>query len=406
MSAHSLQVGWIVLERGGVRPEGEELRKGGGRARLKAMKNTTERKRRVGVVTGGGDCPGLNAAIRAVVLGALNRGWEVMGIERGFEGLLATEGLAPMTRERVRGIIQMGGTILGTTNRGNPFHLQRERDGKVEFVDVSEEVVAQVHRLGLDGLVVIGGDGTLTIASQLARQGVPVIGVPKTIDNDLMATEVTFGFHTALVTATEAIDKLHATAESHERVMIVEVMGRYSGWIGLYAGVAGGADVILLPEIPYRQDAIVQKLRERWERKRRFAIIVAAEGAMPVGGGPTFKAKEEGREPRLGGIAEQLAVDLQEATGYETRSLVLGHLQRGGPPSPTDRILATRFGAAAVRAIEQGERNVMVAIQANRIITVPLDDAIIHRKQVPLDSDVILSAREIGIAFGDEDPSR
>jgi len=369
------------------------------------MANTEERKRRVGVVTGGGDCPGLNAAIRAVVLGAINRGWEMVGIERGFEGLLAPEGAAPMTRERVRGIIQTGGTILGTTNRGNPFHLPRERDGKIEFVDVSDEVVAQVHRLGLEGLVVIGGDGTLTIASQLARQGVPIIGVPKTIDNDLMATEVTFGFHTALVTATEAIDKLHATAESHERVMIVEVMGRYSGWIGLYAGVAGGADVILLPEIPYQQEAIVQKLRERWERKRRFAIIVVAEGAMPVGGGPTFKAKEEGREPRLGGIAEQLAEDLQEATGYETRSLVLGHLQRGGPPSPTDRILATRFGAAAVRAIEQGERNVMVAIQANRIVTVPLEEAIIHRKQVPLDSDVILSAREMGIAFGDE-PSR
>jgi phosphofructokinase-like protein len=388
------------MRAGGVQREG--LRKREWRARLTSMANTIERRKRVGVVTGGGDCPGLNAAIRAVVLGGLNRGWEVIGIERGFEGLLAIDGAAPMTRERVRGIIHTGGTILGTTNRGNPFHLRRERDGKVEFVDVSAEVVAQVERRGIDGLVVIGGDGTLTIANQLARQGVPVIGVPKTIDNDLMVTEVTFGFHTALVTATEAIDKLHATAESHERIMIVEVMGRNSGWIGLYAGLAGGADVILLPEIPYRQEAIVRKIRQRWEQKRRFAIIVVAEGAMALGGSPTFKAKEEGREPRLGGVAEQLAEDLQEETGLETRSLVLGHLQRGGPPTPTDRILATRFGAAAVRAIEAGERNVMVAIQANRIITVPLEDAIVHRKQVPLDSDVILSARETGVSFGDD----
>ncbi|NBO64390.1 MAG: ATP-dependent 6-phosphofructokinase [Acidobacteria bacterium] len=242
----------------------------------------------------------------------------------------------------------------------------------------------------------------LTIASQLAALGVPVIGVPKTIDNDLMATEVTFGFHTALVTATDAIDKIHATAESHERVMLVEVMGRYSGWIALYSGLAGGADVILLPEIPYRLESIAWKIADRWRRRRNFAIVVVSEGALPVGGDRVYKAREAGREPRLGGIAEQLAAELEAATGRETRSLVLGHLQRGGQPTPTDRILATRFGAAAVRAIEVGARNVMVAIQSNRIVTVPLAEAIVNRKLVPTDSDVILSAREIGVSFGDE----
>ena len=368
---------------------------------LEYMKTETT-KRRIGVVTGGGDCPGLNAVIRAVVLGALNRGWEVYGIERGFEGLLAQDGVKPLDRSSVRGIIQTGGTILGTTNRGNPFNLKREENGKTVFVDVSRQVVDQVHALGLDSLVVIGGDGTLTIADQLAGMGVPVIGVPKTIDNDLMATEVTFGFHTALVTATDAIDKIHATAESHERVMLVEVMGRYSGWIALYAGLAGGADVILLPEIPYQFEAIIRKINDRWRRRRNFAIVVVSEGAMPVGGDRVYKSRVAGREPRLGGIAEQLAGEIETATGHETRALVLGHLQRGGPPTPTDRILATRFGAAAVRAIERGEQNVMVAIQSNRIVSVPLLEAIVNRKQVPLDSDVILTAREMGVCFGDE----
>ncbi|MEY4166603.1 MAG: 6-phosphofructokinase [Blastocatellia bacterium] len=363
---------------------------------------TETSSRRIGVVTGGGDCPGLNAVIRAVVLGAVNRGWEVWGIERGFEGLLAGDGVKQLDRGSVRGIIHTGGTILGTSNRGNPFRLRREEGGREVFIDASRQVVDQFHALGLEALVVIGGDGTLTIANQLAGLGVPVIGVPKTIDNDLMATEVTFGFHTALVTATDAIDKIHATAESHERVMLVEVMGRYSGWIALYAGLAGGADVILLPEIPYRIESIVRKIGDRWRRRRNFAIVVVSEGALPLGGERVYKARETGREPRLGGIADQLAAELEAATGRETRSLVLGHLQRGGQPTPTDRILATRFGAAAVRAIEHGERNVMVAIQSNRIVTVPLIEAIVNRKQVPTDSDVILSARETGVSFGDE----
>jgi 6-phosphofructokinase 1 len=358
--------------------------------------------RKIGVVTGGGDCPGLNAVIRAVVLSGLNRDWEVYGIERGFEGLLRRDHIHPLETHDVRGIIHTGGTILGTTNRGNPFELSVVENGETKHIDVSDKVVNEFHKLGLESLVVIGGDGTLTIAADLAEKGVPIIGVPKTIDNDLMGTEMSFGFSTAVTTATDAIDKLHATASSHERVMIVEVMGRYAGWIALYSGIAGGADVILLPEIPYRLESIGRKLHDRWRRKRNFAIVVAAEGARPVGGEMIFKAHEEGREPRLGGIAEHLAEDLSRLTGYETRSLVLGHLQRGGQPTPADRLLATRFGAAAVRAIECGKMNVMVAYQASTIVTVPLAEAIRKRRLVPLDYDAIQSARDLGMSFGDE----
>jgi ATP-dependent phosphofructokinase / diphosphate-dependent phosphofructokinase len=357
---------------------------------------------RIGVVTGGGDCPGLNAVIRAVVIGAINRGWEVYGIERGFEGVLHPDRVHLLNRQDVRGIIHTGGTILGTSNRGNPFKLQTNMHGEVKTVDVSDQIVEAVHRLELQALVVIGGDGTLKIAHHLANKGIPIIGVPKTIDNDLTATDVTFGFYTAVATATDAIDKLHATAESHERVMIVEVMGHYAGWIALYSGVAGGADVILIPEIPFHLDSIANKLHERWNRKRNFAIVVAAEGARPVGGEMIFKAREEGREPRLGGIADRLAADLYRASGYETRSLVLGHLQRGGQPSPADRLLATRFGAAAIRAIAYGERNVMVAYQSSTIVTVPLERVISQVKYVPPDHDLIRSARDLGISFGDE----
>jgi ATP-dependent phosphofructokinase / diphosphate-dependent phosphofructokinase len=361
----------------------------------------TESKK-IAIVTGGGDCPGLNAVIRAVVLGAINRGWKVFGIERGIEGLLHADRVQQLDAQAVRGIIHTGGTILGTSNRGNPFRLEINGNGEPKIADVSDKVVDSFHRLGFEALIVIGGDGTLKIASGLARKGIPIIGVPKTIDNDLMATEISFGFSTAVTTATDAIDKLHATAESHERVMIVEVMGHYAGWIALYSGVAGGGDVILLPEIPYRIEVIADKLHDRWRRKRNFAIVVAAEGARPIGGEMIFKAQEEGREPRLGGIAERLAIDLYRASGYETRSLVLGHLQRGGQPTPADRLLATRFGAAAIRAIAHGERNVMMAFQSSTIVSVPLDRAISEMKCVPLDHDLIQSARDLGISFGDE----
>jgi 6-phosphofructokinase 1 len=370
-----------------------------------ASKHKAKKKskpKRIAVVTGGGDCPGLNAVIRAVVVGGVNRGWEVFGIERGFEGLLYEDRVHPLNLLDVRGIIYRGGTILGTSNRGNPFELKVEKKGKVKAIDISGKVVKQFHRLKLDALIVIGGDGTLKIASRLAEKGINIIGVPKTIDNDLAATELTFGFSTALATATDAIDKLHATAESHERVMVVEVMGRYAGWIALYAGVAGGADVILLPEIPFNFEVVAHKIADRWRHRRNFAIVVAAEGARPIGGEMIFKAREEGREPRLGGIAEAVAQELFRRTGHETRSLVLGHLQRGGQPTAPDRLLATRFGAAAVRAVEQGERNCMVALQSSRIVTVPLERAIGEMKSVPLDSDIILTARELGVSFGDE----
>src|SRR6266508_1023757 len=280
--------------------------------------------KKIGLVTGGGDCPGLNAVIRAVVISAINRGWEVYGIEHGFEGLLYRNRVHLLNTHDVRGIIHTGGTILGTTNRGNPFKLKVTEDGETRFIDISDKVVEQFHSHELESLIVIGGDGTLSIASDLAKKGIPVIGVPKTIDNDLMATEMTFGFSTAVATATDAIDKLHATAASHERVMIVEVMGRYAGWIALYSGVAGGSDVILIPEIPYPLEPIGRKLHDRWRRKRNSAIIVAAEGAAPVGGEMIFKASEDGREPRLGGIAERLADDHRQAAGDQIR--------RGGSP--------------------------------------------------------------------------
>jgi 6-phosphofructokinase 1 len=356
--------------------------------------------KRIGVVTGGGDCPGLNAVIRAVVISGVNHGWELYGIERGFEGLLDQHRISLLELSDVRGIIHTGGTILGTTNRGNPFQPRVKRDGGRRVIDLSDEVVKRFRRLKLDALIVIGGDGTLRIASQLAHKGIPIIGVPKTIDNDLAATELTFGFNTAVTTATDAIDKLHATAESHERIMVVEVMGRNAGWIALYSGVAGGADVILLPEIPFNFEAIIRKVEDRWRRRRNFAIVVAAEGAWPEGGEVFVKAREEGREPRLGGIAEFVADELHRLTRHETRSLVLGHLQRGGMPTTSDRLLATRFGAAAIRAIEQGERNVMVAYRSARIVTVPLERAISEIKNVPLDSDIIQAARELGISLG------
>jgi 6-phosphofructokinase 1 len=369
-------------------------------AHKKVAKEKTKHNR-IALVTGGGDCPGLNAVIRAVVKGALNHGWEVYGIERGFEGLLHKDRVRQLDAGDVRGIAHLGGTILGTTNRGNPFEFTVKKEGQETVVDLSQQIADRFFDLGFDALVTIGGDGTLKIAQQLAALGLPIIGVPKTIDNDLAATEVSFGFNTAVTTATEAIDKLHATAKSHERVFVVELMGHYSGWIALYAGIAGGADVILIPEIPFDLKAVARKIQERWRRQRRFAIVVAAEGAKPTGGEHFMTLRETGHE-RLGGVAEFVAKEIHRLTNRETRSLVLGHLQRGGQPTTTDRLLATRFGAAAVRAIERGEQNVMVALQSSKIITVPLEQAIKETKFVPLDSDIVLSARDLGISFGDD----
>ena len=310
--------------------------------------------RRIAVNTGGGDAPGLNAVIRSVVLAANRLGWEVYGIEDGYDGLFRLEGIVRLDRKTVRGITHLGGTILGTTNRGNPLRWPVERgDGEVELVDRSQDVVDRLHEYDIDALVAIGGDGSLAIAHELAHKGLNVVGVPKTIDNDLAATTLTFGFMTAVETATDAIDKLHSTAEAHERVMVVELMGRHAGWIALYAGLSGTADVILLPEIPYDLETVCDKVQGRYDEGRQFAIVVVSEGAYPRGGAPLFKQKGNGQR-RLGGVAQVLAEQIQEHTGRETRELVLGHLQRGGAPNAYDRLLALRFGAAAVKLVADG----------------------------------------------------
>jgi len=367
--------------------------------------------KRIAVNTGGGDAPGLNAVIRAVVLSALGRGWEVVGIRKGYEGLIDTDQLIPLTRDSVRGITNLGGTILGTTNRGNPYRRDIVHpDGTTETIDLSARIVENFHKQNLDGLIAIGGDGSLTIAHHFAQQGIPVIGVPKTIDNDLSSTVVTFGFDTAVTVATEALDRLHSTAEAHDRVMVVEVMGRTAGWIALHSGLASTADVILLPEIPFDMASVYEKIRQREADGRHFSIVVVAEGARPkdgdfvtVEGNPSSISSAEGsfvQEMRLGGIGERVAREIERETGKETRCVVLGHLQRGGCPTTFDRLLALRFGAAAVRLMESGQHDVMVALDPPEILAVPLEEAI-RRRHVPLDCDTVATARDLGICLGD-----
>lgn len=359
--------------------------------------------KRIAINTGGGDAPGLNAVIRAATLSALGRGWEILGIRRGYEGLLYNDKILELDRRAVRGIAHTGGTLLGTTNKGNPFSYPTpQSDGSVVAVDRSDEIVRRFRELEIDALIAIGGDGSMRIAHRLVEKGLPIVGVPKTIDNDLDGTVVTFGFDTAVSVATDAIDRLHSTAEAHQRVMVVELMGRYAGWIALHAGIAGGADVILMPEIPFSYDAICRKIAEREAMERHFTIVVAAEGAAPAGGERVIRSAEEiGREARLGGIAEQVAAEIAHRTGKETRSLVLGHLQRGGSPTTRDRLLAERFGAAAVRTIEKGIFDVMVALDPPDVRTVPIADAVRRMKTVPLDSDTVLTARDMGLCLGD-----
>jgi len=355
------------------------------------------------VNTGGGDAPGLNAVIRAVTLSGLRRNWKVTGIRRGYHGLLADDkdGLVDLTRERVRGIAHLGGTILGTVNKGHPFEFLVQRDGKTVTTDISDEIVRRFHELRADALIAIGGDGGLRIASRFGKKGMPVVGVPKTIDNDLSCTQATFGFDTAVTVATEAIDRLHTTAESHERIMVVEVMGRYAGWIAMHAGVAGNAHVILMPEIPYDIDKVVDHIKARYGFGRRYCIVVVAEGAKPKDGDISTIGTELGREVRLGGIAEKIGNYLGVRTGFEVRSLVLGHIQRGGSPTHRDRLLALRFGAAAVRMVEQGKFGHVVAYHPPHMVPVLIEDAIRVMKTVPLDSDTVQTARDLGICLGD-----
>ena len=366
----------------------------------------TRKPFRLALLTGGGDCPGLNAVIRAAARSAFALGWEVFGIEDGFEGLLTKRAHQLHPRD-VRGILHLGGTILGTSNRVNPFRTERRADARARSGDSdrSTEVVRNFKAMGFGALIAIGGDGTLGIALRLSAKGIPVVGVPKTIDNDIEHTSVTFGFDTAVSTATDAIDKLHPTTEAHGRVMVVELMGRNAGFIALNSGVAGGADVILIPEIPFDLDLVCDKIREREKGHRGgyFSIVVVAEGARSKGGKVHLRATDQGEAPRLGGIGQFVAEEIGKRTGKETRSLVLGHLQRGGPPTTFDRLLGTRFGAAAVRAVEDGAFETMVALKPPTIVRVPLKEAVGggKTKRVPLDSDVMKSARGLGISFGD-----
>ena len=355
---------------------------------------------RIAISTGGGDAPGLNAVIRGAVLAAAHRGWECVGIRRGFGSLLGDDDVMPLGPREVRGITHLGGTILGTTNRGDPFRWRViGPDGTWTEHDRSDELIASFKGHRLDALITIGGDGSLGIAMKLHAKGIPLVGVPKTIDNDVGGTVATFGFDTAVATATDAIDRLHSTAESHERAMVVEVMGRHAGFIALHAGLAGSADVILIPEIPFDIEKVCDKVRRRDAEGRRFSIIVAAEGAVPKGGSVVFKDADA---KRLGGIAEMVAREIEARTGKETRSLVLGHLQRGGSPTTFDRLLGLRFGAAAVRLIAEERWGCMVALQPpHHIAAIPIAQALAMPKRVQLDSDAVTTARDLGVSFGD-----
>jgi 6-phosphofructokinase 1 len=359
--------------------------------------------KRIGVLTGGGDAPGLNAVIRAVVKTAnLQYACEVLGIRDGYDGFLNEGGIIPLGVNEVRGILPRGGTILGAANRGNPYARKVIRDGQEVTIDVSHEIVNGIHNLGLDALIVIGGDGTLRIAHELYQKGLPIIGVPKTIDNDIGGTEVTFGFDTALNIATEAIDRLHTTAESHHRVMVLELMGRDAGFITLQAGVSGGADVILIPEIPFKFESVLAKVRERIGRGSLFSILAVSEGAKPLGGEQVFsRSGDEVYVPRLGGIGQRVGEYLEDK-GIETRVTVLGHIQRGGTPTAFDRWLATRYGAASVRLAAAGGFDRMVALVKSHIVDIPLEEALAIPKRVDPQGDAVITARNLGISFGDE----
>ncbi len=356
--------------------------------------------KKIGVLTGGGDAPGLNAVIRAVVKSACNSGIEVIGLEDSFDGLLDPSRSRPLTPRDVTGILRLGGTILGTTNHGNPFEYPVDTpEGKVDY---SDRVVSTFEQMGLDALVVIGGDGSLGIAHRFYLKGIPVVGVPKTIDNDIVGTTSCFGFDTAVSFAADAIDRLHTTAEAHKRIMVVEVMGRYAGWIALHAGIAGGADVILIPEIQYDLAKVAERIKMRDSFGAKFSIVVVAEGATRVGGQHTLvQAASAGRVERLGGVGILVAEQLEEMTGKEARCVVLGHLQRGGSPTAFDRTLATRFGGKAVELLQRGVFGRMVANNPPDIVHIPLADVVGRTKTVPLDYDLLHTARAIGVSFGD-----
>src|SRR5699024_2122626 len=357
---------------------------------------------KIAINTGGGDAPGLNAAIRAATLAALNRGWEVYGIQNGYGSIYTNEPFVKLDAEAVRGITLQGGTILGTANRGNPFQMPYKKDdGSWDTKDVSDQLIEIFDEHGIDALIAIGGDGSMNIASRLIRKGVNVVGVPKTIDNDIYGCDVTLGFDTAVGIATEAIDRITTTAESHHRLMGVEVMGRYAGWIALYSGIAASADVVLIPEIPFSYDSIVEKIKEREANGRHYTMIVVAEGATEKDGEIVTKGKEVGQEVQLGGIADRAVNELSERTGKESRAVVLGHLQRGGSPSTHDRLISLRFGAAAIRCVQERDYNKLVVLQDNKLTRIPITSIEGKMKSVSLESDTVQTARDIGICLGD-----
>lgn len=358
--------------------------------------------KKIGVLTGGGDCPGLNAVIRAVTKSAICQyGMEVVGLINGFSGIINKQYIN-LTEKEVSGILPRGGTILGTTNRDNPFAYAVQENGETVYKDVSDQVMENIKELGIDALAIIGGDGSLAIANDFRKKGLNVVGIPKTIDNDLSATDLTFGFDTALTTACEAIDKLHTTAESHHRVMVLEVMGRYAGWIALQAGLSGGADVILIPEKPFSIDKVCEKIRERANKGKKFSIVVVAEGAIAEGGEMVVQRIVKGAPDtvRLGGIGEQVARSIEQCIEMETRVTVLGHLQRGGSPTPYDRILGTRFGVKAVELLANGEFGQMVALKGTNIESVPLEEAVRQLKRVDPNGELVKAAEGVGISFG------
>lgn len=357
---------------------------------------------RIGILTGGGDAPGLNAVIRAAVLTAQNHyAWDVVGILQGFDGLSAGSPTVPLGAKEVRDLLSRGGTILGAANRGSPFaHPVQRSDGRIEYEDVSHIAISRMQEMGLHALIVAGGDGTMAIAHRLAQLGARVVGVPKTIDNDLGSTDTTFGFDTAINTATEALDKLQTTAESHHRVMVLEVMGRDAGWIALHTGVAGGADAILIPEIPFNIEVICQKIQQIKQSGRHHSLVVVAEGAVPINGRKQYQSKGEGRAGvRLGGIGHLVGGLLADCVSAEVRVTVLGHVQRGGQPTPYDRWLATRFGSAAVHLVAQQKWGHMVALQGNAVVSVKMEDAI-RMKTVDPNGETVMMARDLGIVFG------
>ncbi|OIP30386.1 MAG: 6-phosphofructokinase [Deltaproteobacteria bacterium CG2_30_63_29] len=367
------------------------------------------RRKRVGISTGGGDCPGLNAVIRAVYHTARNvHDWEVFAIEDGLEGLIDLDYCSPdgnrlLDRKQIRGILGKGGTIIGTSNRSNPFkYAVRNEAGELVEADISPRMKANYDKLGLDALIMIGGDGTQAIAHQMGQCGFDIVGVPKTIDNDLACTDYTFGFDTAVNIAVEALDRVHTTAASHDRVMIVELMGRHAGFIALHAGIAGSADVILLPEIPFDIDAVVTKIEERNRAKSVFSVIVVAEGATMQGGQlSTLGEREVGAAIRLGGVGHGLAEALKPRLKQEVRVVVLGHLQRGGSPTARDRLLGTRYGVEAMNLVARGEFGRMVALRGLEIVSVTLADAVGKTKNVDPEGEMVRQARSTGVCFGD-----